>query len=104
MWYELRASGKLTHSYGWSLSSDTGKPGHLNKYDNENYIEDKNHPVTSFTIEISKEQYDGLTNFPDRAQNGEIKGFYTRYNILYNSCIDFVAKALVDIGFASAEF
>ena len=101
MWYELRGPGQKVISRGWSSTADNNAHKNLNLHDNENYI---GHPITSITIEISKEQYDRLATFGDRAERGEIKGFDPKYNIFTNSCIDFVARGLVDIGFASTDF
>lgn len=110
VWYETHSSdGERTiehKSYGWS-TGDTmvlGGRNNLNNDDYKSYIPDANHHIDSIRVEISKEQYDRLGSYPNRAARGEVGGFGTDYNLLTNSCVDFTGWALADAGLAREAF
>ena len=106
VWYETHSSDGEHNSYGWSTGSTKREGGidNLNRYDDKSYIPDADHPINSITREVSKEQYDRLNSYPERAANGEIDGFGTNYNLFTNSCIDFSGLGLADSNLVKEGF
>ncbi|MBQ9619946.1 MAG: hypothetical protein IJR44_05560 [Neisseriaceae bacterium] len=106
VWYEV-SDGITTKSYGWSAGDKWTLGGRENLIHDDmyNYRADADHHISSIRIDnISKEQFDSLNSFPDRAANGEIEGFSPNYNILSNSCIDLAGLALADANLADKGF
>ena len=107
MWYEIRDNkNNIVKSYGWSTGSSKFKPGldNLSTNDSENYIPDKDHPITSITRSITKEQFDILDAFPYKVLRNEIYEMGTGYETLSNSCIDLTAIGLAKAKLVDANF
>ncbi|MDA8124876.1 MAG: hypothetical protein M0009_06810 [Deltaproteobacteria bacterium] len=95
MWYSLDdGSGNPPSDYGFGpVSGASGLsrmigPGQLYRDDNGYYHGQPKY--SSGKIEITKEQYDAMKDFGDHPVEN---GFDPNYDVLDNSCIDFVYKA-----------
>ena len=135
VWLEAREPGKSlkeppTFSSGWSMGNSKTQAGtnNLSRTDWADYREDKRHPINSLTMNITKEQFEKLKEFPDLAATGKIAGFQTaksssnnivgsisiprntprnndaHYNAFTNSCIDYAGQGLAHIRLAGKNF
>ena len=91
MWYSLyddSTGQENSYGFGPKIHEPIG-PGERLRDDDTTYLDG---PMYHPTVEITKEQYDAMKNFGENPfQNGQ---FSNQYNVLTNSCIDFVYKAL----------
>lgn len=99
MWYSLSDGGGKEFSYGFA--SENYKPfdqGRVVEHDNLAYQRTSN----EITVALTKEQYEKLMDF---SKQPEKYGFdKNTYNVLSNSCIDFVYKSLNIIGYNDSTF
>ena len=103
MWYTIQQdTNSIPTSYGFApLKEGTfDGPGGVNPHgsDSANYvINPSDGDYTSQKIYITQQEYDKLNRFGKNPFSDEFK-FDSKYNGLYNSCIDFTWAALAKAG------
>jgi hypothetical protein len=107
MWYTIRNDdGTEVHNYGFAPKAEfEGRPfaiGEPHKNDQSRYQIDLETGDRQYTNDITQEQFRQLYDF---GENPSQYGFkLERYNIISNSCVDFVWKALFIAGFETHGF
>jgi hypothetical protein len=107
MWYTIRNDdGTEVRNYGFAPDKEHQgypfAPGQPYENDQSRYQIDLESGDRQYATDITQEQFDNLKNF---GENPSKYGFeVTKYNILTNSCVDFVWKALSLASFATHGF
>ncbi len=98
MYYSI-SDGTQKDGYGFSPigHGDTRGPGQVVKNEYKRYQD----PAYARTMEISREQYDTLRNYGEKAVRGQPVGFDLEYGGVKNSCIDFTWAGLNQAGIHS---
>ena len=111
VWLEARKPGealdaKPSFCAGWSTGRTVFAKGedNLGGEDWKNYQNGNGKQISSITVDISKEQFEKLQDYPALAAAGKIPGFGKVYDAGDNSCIDFSGKGLGFIGLAGRDF
>jgi len=94
VWYILNKEGEKTLSYGFAATKNLPLwKGDRTTRDNNLYLE----TAYERTIEITDEQYETLKDFGENPDKYEFNK--SLYNVVTNSCVDFVWRALEVGGF-----
>lgn len=98
MWYSV-SDGTTKSSYGFnSAFEQMSGEGAVSAFDDAAYQK----TIYEVTIQLTEAQYSKLINF---SKNPESAGFDSSvYNVLTNSCVDFVYSSLKTIGYNEKEF
>ncbi|MHC8372910.1 hypothetical protein ACYZT2_19585 [Pseudomonas sp. MDT1-85] len=99
MWYALNDGSGSSESYGFESKNDEMfGPGQVTRLDNAGY-RDTEYEVN---IMLTEDQYNKLQIF---SRNPVSNGFdSSMYNLLANSCVDFVFASLQSIGYNNKKF
>lgn len=93
--YFMVADGDKKDGYGFSpIKTGITGPGHVVKGEFETY----QNPRFSYTLEITKDQYDKLKAYGEASVNRDQGRFNLYYNGLSNSCVDYVWTGLGQAG------
>lgn len=91
MWFSA-TDGHAIHSRGFaSRDGEMFGPGRLVLNDNDAYQD----TLYEVAVQLTKPQYEALLRFSEQAE----KGGFGDYNVLINSCVDFVYASLKAIGY-----
>ena len=91
MWFSA-TDGHAIHSRGFaSRDGEMFGPGRLVLNDNDAYQD----TLYEVAVQLTKSQYEALLRFSEQAE----KGGFGDYNVLINSCVDFVYASLKAIGY-----
>ncbi|NMZ34068.1 hypothetical protein [Pseudomonas proteolytica] len=98
MWYSV-SDGTTKNSYGFtSAFEQMSGEGAVSAFDDAAYQK----TIYEVTIQLTEAQYSNLISF---SKNPELAGFdASTYNVLTNSCVDFVYSSLKTIGYNEKEF
>lgn len=98
MWYSV-SDGTTKNSYGFtSAFEQMSGEGAVSAFDDAAYQK----TIYEVTIQLTEAQYSNLISF---SKNPDMAGFdASTYNVLTNSCVDFVYSSLKTIGYNEKEF
>ncbi len=93
--YFMVADGAKKDGYGFSpIKTGITGPGHVVKGEFETY----ENPRFSYTLEITKDQYEKLKAYGEAGVNRNQDNFKLNYNGFSNSCVDYVWTGLGQAG------